>query len=217
MKKFLFYIAGSVTTMSTQRGTWKMKKLSLLIFAMALLSTATGCAWKHIPAAPDYSYVKTIPYTVGIALSDNGDGTRLYVPKVVDSLKAMNVFKNIIFPYRHGDAVDAVLYMSIGAKGSEKVGRDFASGFFTLGLAGSENIFVYRTIALLKTPEGLAIASYNILTTTQFTFGQLADRSEVAAEANNVSCKKIAIELAIRLNNNIDRIKTSIQNDLLTH
>lgn len=209
MKNFLACIAEGFTGISNQRGAGKMKKLTVIIFAMTLL--IAGCAWRHIPAAPDYPYVKTIPYTVGIALSNNGDGTRLYVPKVVDSLKAMRVFNNIIFPYRHGDAVDAVLYMSIGAKGSENVGRDVASGVLTMGLAGSGNTFVYRTIALLKTPEGSTITSYDFPTTTHFTFGQLADRSELTAEVNNVSCKKIAIELANRLNNDIDKIKTSIE------
>jgi putative oligomerization/nucleic acid binding protein len=189
-----------------------IRKMCLsLVVLLGTLMSMTGCAWKSIPQVADYTPPKAIKYTVGVDLLNNYDTTRLDVPKIADSLKSMKVFKDVVFPYRKGDAVDAVLSLSVTEKGHENVGRDLASGALTLGLAGSKNTFTFNTIAILKSAsKEVKIVNYNISTITEFSFGQLANKSEVAADARNVTCKKIAIDLANHFNDDFSRIQADL-------
>ncbi len=182
----------------------------LAIFFIALTSI-TGCAWKSVPTAADYTSTNKINYTVGVDLLNNYETTQLDAPKIAASLKSMNVFKDVVFPYRKGDAVDAVLSLSVKEKGEEHIARDLASGFFTLGLAGSKNTFTFYTNAILKSARTEAkILDYNISTATEFSFGQFANKSELLSEVRKVSCKNIAVDLANHFNADFNTIQANL-------
>jgi hypothetical protein len=73
---------------------------------------------------------------MGLVLADNQPSAYLG-PALINEWKEMRLFEGIVYPYRDGDPVDAVMNLSIsgGWKGSGG-GKGFLIGL-TLGLAGT--------------------------------------------------------------------------------
>src|SRR5262245_37906769 len=112
----------------------KMKKYLLLLAFLSLM--APGCTWQRIPPMPDYVTESPIPLKVGVILADN-QPSAYYGPDLINEWKEMRLFDGIVYPYREGDAVDAVMDLSVsgGWKGAG-AGKGFIIGL-TLGLAGT--------------------------------------------------------------------------------
>ncbi len=168
-----------------------IKRFLLILFVILCIS---GCTWKNIPEAPTYSKTETIPISIGVEL-DKSDASKYYGQKVVDLLKEMKVFEKTIYPCRNEDAVDAVLFLSINGGWDSKQGRNFASGFFTMGLAGASMSGTHNMQAVLKTSDQ-ELARYSFQVYTNVNFGTMANTNEVSVETDKTHSQKMAVQLA---------------------
>lgn len=182
------------------------------LLAVAFLAGAAllnGCTWKNIPEAPAYSTTEAIPIKIGVEL-ESSEPSRYYGSKIVDLFNEMRVFESIVFPYRKGDAIDAVLFLSVKGGWDNKRGENFASGFFTMGLAGASMQGNHEVKATLRTAEQ-DIVSYTTQVSTKINWGLGADTKEVSAGAEKTHSKKMAIDLADRFNKDRTLILSKIK------
>ena len=93
-----------------------------------------ACAWQKIPAAPSYAPAPSLPITVGVEVSTSTDSGH-YGPVVVNLLSQMSVVDKLVFPYREGDVVDALLGIEVDGSWKRRgTGAGLVIGL-TLGLA----------------------------------------------------------------------------------
>lgn len=177
-----------------------MKKLHLLFLALIVFAMS-GCAWQRIPATPEYTLEAPIPLRVGVILADT-PASAYYGPEVIKEWKEMRLFDSLIYPYREGDPVDAVMRMTItgGWKGS-----GFAAGFvtgLTLGLAGSvvgpSMTGTHDALAVINKSSDEA-GRYSAQVTSTVEWGMAANTGEVSNKANELQRKRIAFELAKKI------------------
>jgi len=170
-----------------------------IVFVIALI--LSGCAWQRIPAAPSYTAPSPLPFRVGIVL-DNTQASAYYGPGVVNLWKEMRVFESVTYPYREGDPVDGVLRLMIngGWKG-EGAGAGFLIGL-TLGLAsaavGPSMTGVHDAAATL-TRNAVEVARYSVHVESTVTWGLGANTTEVSSKAEDLQRRKLAVELAQKL------------------
>ena len=177
-----------------------MKKLGLLFLALFAF-TMSGCAWQRIPAVPEYTLEATIPLKVGVILADSQAST-YYGPAVIKEWNEMRLFDSLIYPYRDGDPVDAVMRMTItgGWKGSGAA-AGFVTGL-TLGLAGT---VVGPTMTGTHDPVAIINKSidetgrYSVQVTSTVEWGLAANTGEVSKKADELQRKCIAFELSKKI------------------
>lgn len=176
--------------------------LKYRVFLLALIfSLVSGCAWQRIPDLPVYTLEAPIPLKVGVMFADNSPST-YYGPGMLKEWTEMRLFESIIYPYREGDLVDAVMRMTItgGWKGSGA-----AAGFITgltLGLAGT-----VVGPSLTGTHEALAIMNksssevgrYTVQVESTVEWGMAANTGEVSKKADELQKKRMAFELAKKI------------------
>lgn len=190
-----------------------MRKLIITTIGMAMLflNACAGPTYVNMGPEPQYYPTEVIPITVGVSVDDShagcvDDGShkcRSYGVMVVEHLKSMRVFKNIVFPYGKADAVDAVLSLSIQGKWEvHNKGRAVAN--FLVGTPNFNDVEghheVYVTLRI-GNPE----VNYRISVNTK---GQCSgtDSNLLASQFNTRQTKKIAIALANRFNEDRARI-----------
>jgi hypothetical protein len=172
-----------------------------VLFAVFLLSVASGCAWQRIPPPPEYTVEAPLPLRVGVVLGDS-QPSMYYGPGVLNEWKAMKLFESLIFPYRDGDQVDAVMKLSVdgGWKG-QGAGAGFVIGL-TLGLAGTA-----IGPSMTGTHDALAVLSksadeagrYSAHVSSTVEWGMTANTGEVSKKADELQRKRIAFELANKI------------------
>ena len=177
-----------------------MIKLRSLFLALLVL-TVSSCAWQRIPVAPEYTLEAPIPLKVGVIMADN-QTSMFYGPAVIKEWNEMRLFDSLVYPYRDGDPVDAVMRVTItgGWKGSG-AGAGFIIGL-TLGLAGTA-----VGPSMTGTHDALAIINkssdemgrYSIQVTSTVEWGMAANTGEVSNKANELQRKRIAFEPAKKI------------------
>lgn len=176
--------------------------LKYRVFLLALiLSLVSGCAWQRIPALPDYTLEAPIPLKVGIILADNSPST-YYGPGVLKEWTEMRLFEAIIYPYREGDLVDAVMRMTItgGWKGSGAA-AGFVTGL-TLGLAGTvvgPSMTGTHDVLAIVNKSSSEVGRYTVQVTSTVEWGMAANTGEVTNKADELQRKRIAFELAKKI------------------
>ena len=174
-----------------------MKTLRLLLLALIIFSIS-GCAWQRIPAAPEYTLEASIPLRVGVMLADS-QASAYYGPAIVKEWNDMRLFDSLIYPYRDGDPVDAVMRLTItgGWKGSG-AGAGFITGL-TLGLAGAavgpSMTGTHDALAIINKSQDEA-GRYSVQVTSTVEWGMAANTGEVSKKAEELQRKRIAFELA---------------------
>lgn len=169
-----------------------------VFFIAAVLSIVTGCAWQRIPDAPIYTVEPSLPIRVGVILGDSQSST-YYGPGVLNEWKQMGLFESLIYPYRDGDQVDAVMKLSIdgGWKG-QGAGAGFIIGL-TLGLAsaavGPGMTGTHDALAVLSKPP-TEVGRYSTQVSSTVEWGMGANTGEVSKKAEELQRKRIAFELA---------------------
>lgn len=181
---------------------------------------ATGCAptWVHAPAAPDYyATTEPIPVNVGISIDEPPFAAQWwgkskirqdYGPEIVDYLKRMKVFKNIVFPYGNDDTVDASLFLSIkGYWKSDNKGRAISS--FLIGTSNYNDFEGAHEVKVILKVANEEVANYPISANTK---GQYAgsDTDMISKELNDLQIKKIAVDIANRFNGDRAQIEDSL-------
>jgi len=190
----------------------KMNKLKLLkvgllgLFVSILFSS--GCAWQRIPDPPAYNILSSMPLRVGIVLGDTPP-SQVYGPGVVKHLKEMGIFKSVIYPYREGDPIDGILKITItgGWKGSGAgVGFLIGLSLYTLSpVIGPSMTGTHDANVTLS--KGISeVVQYVIHVETSVSWGLRANQTEVANKADDLQQRKLAVEIASRIDNDRPRI-----------
>lgn len=177
-----------------------MRKLRAFLVVLTVL-LASGCAWQRIPAAPEYTLEAPIPLKVGIILADN-QATTYYGPAVLKEWNEMGLFESVVYPYREGDPVDAVMRMTItgGWKGSG-AGAGFVTGL-TLGLAGTAvgpSMTGTHDVLAVVNKSSSEVGRYTVQVTSTVEWGMAANTGEVSKKADELQRKRMAFELAKKI------------------
>jgi hypothetical protein len=185
-----------------------MRRIILIVF-LFVLSTISGCAWQRIPVAPQYQSTDSIPIRVGVELSSD-PVSKNYGPPVIQRLKDWHVFNDMIFPYRKGDPVDAVLRITV--KGEWKEGANFLRGFiiglslYTLSPVVGPSITGTHDINSILFQKERELAKYQAHAETLVERGVLADTGEVFRKADFVQTSTLANGLAKKMRDDWNRI-----------
>ena len=182
----------------SERSCMTIRRLSSLSLFIFLLS---ACAWQRIPAMPEYARTTPIPIKVGVILADD-PVTSAYGPSIVKEWQEIRLFDSLIYPYRDGDAVAAVMRLNItgGWKGSG-AGAGFVTGL-TLGIAGTAvgpSMTGTHDAAAVLNKSAEEIGRYSIQSITKVEWGMAANTNEVAVKADTIQKKRIAYELAKKI------------------
>lgn len=107
-----------------------MRKLGSL-FLLLIVLAVSGCRgsaylapaleWTRIPEAPEYTVEAPIPLSVGIIL----DVSPAYSTSGLDVIKEweeMRLFDSLVYPYKEGDPVDAVMRLTTTGEVEEEGG-----------------------------------------------------------------------------------------------
>lgn len=161
----------------------------------------SACAWQRVPEPPQYVSEAPLPLQIGVILVDNPPSA-VYGPGVINEWKELRLFEQIIYPYREGDRVDAVLNLAINGGW---VGKGAAAGFvtgLTLGLAGTaigpSMTGTHDAVAVLA-QAGREIGRYSANVVTTVEWGMQANVGEVSNKADALQRKRLAHELATRI------------------
>jgi len=179
----------------------KPARTSIIVPLVFALVSFAGCAWQRVPELPPNSVMEPIPLNVGVVLS-NSAGSSTYGPAVINDLSKARLFESLIYPYRAGDPVDAVMKLSIdgGWKGSG-AGAGFVIGL-TLGLAGTvmgpSMTGTHSALAVVTEPAG-EVGRYSVEVTSKATWGMAANTEEVSQKADALQVRKLALELAQKI------------------
>ncbi len=164
-----------------------------------------GCAWQRIPVSPSYQSAVGIPMTVGVQLAET-PASNVYGPMVVKHLQSWRTFDTIVYPYREGDTVDAVMTLTVNGGWDQESGKNTAKGFliglsmYTLSpFVGAGTTGRHELVAVLS-KDGQEVARYRFLEETKISAGLLANWNEVAPKADQLQTSKLATGLARRLN-----------------
>jgi hypothetical protein len=186
-----------MTEGATMRAFHKSTNLLLLMIVLIV----GGCAWQRIPPAPSYTATAPLPIRVGIIL-DSSQASAYYGPPVINLWKEMRVFESITYPYREGDPVDGILRLTInGGWRGQGAGAGFLIGL-TLGLAspavGPSMTGIHDATATVSR-SAVEVARYSVRIESTVTWGMAANTSEVSSKADDLQRRKLAVELAQRL------------------
>lgn len=208
------FLSKTISPMAATRGrvmNYRIFKYLLIgvFFAITIIAT-TGCAptWVHAPAAPDYyATTEPIPIDVGVSIDEPPFAAQWwgeskirqdYGPEVVDYLKRMRVFKNIIFPYGKNDTADATLFLSI--KGHWKYdNKGRALGSFLIGTPNYNDFEGTHDVKVILKVANEEVANYSMTVDTKGQYSG-TDTDMITKELNDLQIKKIAIVVANRFN-----------------
>jgi len=171
---------------------------------MAILGFS-GCAWQRIPAPPPYHASIPIPIRAGVVLGDNPE-SHTYGPGVVKHLKEMRVFEAVHYPYRKGDPVDAILKVTITGGWKQSTAGNFAKGLaigvtlFILSPVIGPSMYGFHDVHATLYSGLVEYFSSTIHIKTGVSFGLAANTNEVAVKADELQMRKIAVEVANRVN-----------------
>lgn len=178
-----------------------MKKRIAFVAVFFIVSVLSGCAWQRIPPAPAYTAEAPIPLHVGVILDDS-PASIYYGSGILNEWKEMRLFDSLVYPYREGDQVDAVMKLSI--KGGW-VGHGAGAGFIvglTLGLAspvvGPSMTGTHDALAILNKSTNEA-GRYSAKVSSTVKWGMAANTGEVSNKADELQRKRIAFELANKI------------------
>lgn len=190
-----------------------MVRRSIFVALLFILPTVTGCAWQRIPIAPKYEAPASLPLRVGVELSADPASTT-YGPLVIQRLKDWRVFDEIVFPYRKGDAVDAVMQMTVKGQWTPNTGANFAKGFiiglsmYTLSPVLGVSMTGTHDINSLLLQKDAEIAKYSVHAKTSLEWGLAANTGEVGQKADFLQTSKLANDLATKVREDWPRIGT---------
>jgi len=128
----------------------------------------------------------------------------------------MRVFEAVNFPYREGDPVDAVLQVTITGGWKQSTGGNFAKGLvigltlFTLSPVVGPSIYGFHDVHATLSNGPVEYFSSNIHVKTAVSFGLAANTNEVAVKADGLQMRKIAVEIANRVNEARSRILAEV-------
>lgn len=122
----------------------------------------------------------------------------------------MRVFKNIVYPYGKDNTADIVIFLSIKGKWSyDNKGRALAT--FLIGTPNYNDFEGYHEIrAVLETTKDEIIKFYTISVNTKGQYSG-SDTDDITKELNDLQIKKIAVELANRINSDRELISSKTQ------
>jgi hypothetical protein len=180
-------------------GNRRAPLVTVLIITLGSLQLA--CAWIKVSAPPQYRTPNPLPITVGVELSGT-PSSQEYGPRVISLLEEMRLFKSMVYPYREGDAVDGMMFLSIDGSWKVRRGRTFWSGFliglslFTLSpFLGASMVGTHEAeLTLSDGPINVGHATSRAV--TPIKWGLLADTDEIAARGNDLQVRTIAVGLA---------------------
>ncbi len=113
--------------------------------------------WTRIPEAPEYTVEAPIPLRAGIILDDStaysASGLDVFI-----EWEEMRLFDSLVYPYKEGDPVDAVIRITTAGKMEEEgmLSRDLVDmlTLFTLGLSrpivGRSATFTHDALAVIR-------------------------------------------------------------------
>jgi hypothetical protein len=162
-----------------------------------------------MPPAPAYDPPQPIPIVVGVELAESPD-EQIYGSQVVNLLKEMKVFQYVIWPYNEATPVDAVLRLSI--TGSWEEGSTVTSAILvglTLGLLGpfvGPKIKGNHDVTASVVESDNDVVAYSFHVETEVSRGLATNKDVVLFQADGVQIRKIATELAERLNEDREEI-----------
>lgn len=172
-----------------------------VLLLCCLLLMAPGCAWQRIPPMPDYVTDTPIPLKVGVQLGDRSLSAS-YGSDIVNQWKEMRLFEGIVYPYREGDPVDAVMDLSVGGGWkADGGGKGFIIGL-TLGLAGTvigPGMTGTHDAHSILNKGGHEVARYSVHVTNDFEWGLFASTNEVSNKADELQRRTLAVELAKKI------------------
>jgi hypothetical protein len=187
-------------------------KLVRALLVSILLVSFYGCAWQRIPAAPEYAREAPIPLRVGVVV-DGPDAP--YTADMVDEFKSMRLFDGLIYPYRDGDPVDAVMKLSSsGTIEASGAGRGFLIGLslFTLSpFIGPKLELEHDARAVFSVPGRGEVSTYKVHASTESTFGLAANAAEVGKKTAELQKRRLADELAKKIRADRQGLVTSIK------
>lgn len=121
----------------------------------------------------------------------------------------MRLFKKVIYPYENIDTSDAVLYLSIKGKWSyDNKGRAFAR--FMIGTPDFNDFEGAHEIKAVMKAANDEISSYTLTVNTKGQYSG-SDADGIAKDLNDLQIKKIAVDLASRINADRELIISKVQ------
>jgi len=151
-----------------------MKKLGSL-FLLLIVLDVSGCVsfgggggggtlylvpsleWTRIPEAPEYTVEAPIPLSVGIILDDSTPYSASGLDVFIE-WEEMRLFDSLVYPYKEGDPVDAVIRITTAGEEVEEEGwlsRELVDTLttFTFGLSrpivGRSATFTHNALAII--------------------------------------------------------------------
>ncbi len=195
----------------------KLFCLFLLIAAISFSAYAGAATTVKFPPAPVYNPTEPIPLTVGINV-DEGPAVQShgkskadhpYGSAIVEELKKMKVFSNIVYPYKKGVSADAVVHLDIKGKWEYYNGEHRPYDYWA---GSSSGHFAEGTheIKIVMEAAGKKIINDSISVQSR---GQYSGRDYdlVAGRLNDAQTKKIAVMLARLFQDKEDHIMAQIE------
>ena len=192
--------------------------------AISMSASAGAATTVKVSPGPVYNQTEPIPITVGLEVDESpaiqsfgkSHTSHPYGPAIVDELKKLKVFSNIVYPFKKGVSADAVLLLSIKGKweyyNKEPGVYDTWAGSSPAHYAeGNHEIKVVMT----KGPEGggrIINDSVSVRSKGQFS-GR--DYDLIADRLNEAQTRKIAVTLANFLQDKQDHIMAKIESRTL--
>lgn len=193
------------------------KKLSIfglfpLVIALMVIS-ACAPTMVSVSQPPDYyPPAAPIPITLGISTDDTASGVFMwgksqirqpYGPAVIEELKRMRVFKDIVYPV--GDnSVDAMLFLTMkGNWAMNNRGRAIAS--FLIGTPNYEDVEGITNVGVKLVKGNKIIIDQTLVIDTKGQYTG-SDTDSISSQLNAVQIKKIAIALSDLLQNKQNQI-----------
>lgn len=176
--------------------------ISCFMALTAISAYAGGKAVVDIAPAPAYSQSGPIPITVGIDVDETPSvqsrvtkkTDRPYGPAIAGELKKMNVFSNIIYPYKKGGAADAVLFLAIRGQwnyfSTELEPNDYWSG-----RPGSRSVEGAHEVKVALTAKNRQVINSSVSVESKGQYsGQ--DYDAITGKLNDIQTRKIAVAVA---------------------
>lgn len=185
-----------------------MTVLRSMCLAGAIL-VISGCAWQKLPPTPVYTLEAPIPIRVGILLADPSVGS--FELAVLDEWKKMQLFISMVYPYKDGDPVDAVVRLTVRGGWDQSVtANDFVNSALvgaSFGLLASvlpNQIWTgtHEAIAIVNKIGNDEIGRYTVQATSKVenaAYWTSGNPEKNAENAGKVQVTTIANELATKI------------------
>jgi hypothetical protein len=176
-----------------------MSKLAYFVLCIGI-AFSSGCAWQRVDAPPAYA-AEGFPLTIALRPTDDPASTDL-ASLLAKEFKAINEFRDVIYPYREGDKVNCIMELNAVGKATGKgLGAGFVTGL-TLGLAGTvmgPETSLIHDVDFYLTNNEKRTEHFNIHEESAAEFGVFANVQEVAQKQIALHIRKIAIAMSEQL------------------